>query len=702
LPTLYGIVIVSLAVLASGPVQHATSQPGDHWVASWGAAQQIPEPRNALPAALAGNVTIRQIVHLSLGGARLRVRLSNRFGIEPLVIGAAHIARAAKPGTSAIVSGSDVALTFGGQAEITIPAGAAYFSDPVALDAPDGGDLAISLYLPEAAAPQTGHPGSRSTSFALAGNHAGDATLPGAMPIEHWYQLSDVEVAAPADGRAIVAIGDSITDGHATTVDGNTRWTDVLAARLRADPVTRGVAVVNTGIGGNRVLLDGLGPNLMARFGRDALDRSGVVSIIVLEGVNDLGMQTREHPVSNDALAAQRGRIIDGFRRMIERAHARGLRIYGGTITPFVGSDYYHPGAAVDADRRAINDWIRAPGHFDGVVDFDRAIRDPAHPERLLPAYDSGDHLHPSNAGYAAMAKAVPLMVAQAPKTGSAVGPAVAITFDDLPAHGPLPKGDTRVAIMARISAALRAAGAPPTYGFTNGGFAANEPASRPALAAWRRAGNLLANHSWSHMNADQNNAAAWEADVLRDEPVIAPLMRGADWHWLRFPYLAEGDTPAKRAAIRRFLGAHGYKIASVTMSFSDYLWNEPYARCVATGDAGAIAELKRSYLQAATDTLDYTEAVSQKLYGRDIPLVLLMHVGALDSIMLPDLLRLYQRRGVRFVSLADAESDPFYKGEIDPPAGATPATLEAVAAARGTLLPPAPAAPSDLATLCQ
>jgi lysophospholipase L1-like esterase len=699
LSTAHRIALALLALMAS------TSAPGaatDHWVASWGAAQQVPEPQNALPAALAGNATLRQIVHLSLGGARLRVRLSNRFGTAPLTIGAAHVARAAKPGTSAIVPGSDVALRFGGRGGVVIPAGATYVSDPVAVDAPAGADLAISLYLPVAPARQTGHPGSRSTSFVSAGNHVADATMPQATPVEHWYQLSDVEVAAPSDARVIVAIGDSITDGHGSTTDANRRWPDLLAARLWADPATRDVAVVNTGIGGNRVLLDGLGPNLMARFDRDALDRSGAASVIVLEGVNDLGTLTREHPVSAAMLAAQRERIIDGFSRLIERAHERGLRIYGGTITPFVGSDYYHPNAAVDADRRAINDWIRAPGHFDGVVDFDRALRDPVHPDRLSPAYDSGDHLHPNDAGYDAMARAVPLASVAAPDAPSPAGPAVAITFDDLPAHGPLPKGDTRVAIMARIAAALHAAGVPPTYGFTNGGFAAREPASRPALAAWRRSGELLANHSWSHMNANENTTSAWEADVLRNEPVIAPLMKDADWHWLRFPYLAEGETLAKHKEIRTFLSAHGYKIASVTMSFSDFLWNDPYARCVATGDGDAIATLKHSYLQAAADTLDYAEAASQRLYGREIPLVLLMHVGAFDSIMLPDLLRYYRSRGVRFVSLAEAESDPFYKGEVNPAAGAAPATLEAAAAAHKVTLPAAPEAPAALATLCR
>jgi lysophospholipase L1-like esterase len=460
--------------------------------------------------------------------------------------------------------------------------------------------------------------------------------------------------------------------------------------------------VVNAGIGGNRVLLDGLGPNMVARFERDVLARPGVSYVIVLEGVNDIGSLTRDHPVPQAVLEEQRHQIISAYQQIVERAHAHHIRVYGATIMPFTGSDYYHPDAMVEADRQQINAWIRAPGHFDGVVDFDRVLSDPAHPDRLLPAYDSGDHLHPNDAGYTAMARAVPLASVAAPDAPSPAGPTIAITFDDLPAHGPLPRGDTRAAIMARIAAALHAAGAPPTYGFTNGGFAAREPASKPALAAWRRSGNLLANHSWSHMNADENAASTWEADVLRNEPVIAPLMKGADWHWLRFPYLAEGETPGKRREIRHFLSTHDYKIASVTMSFSDYLWNDPYARCVAAGDGEAIATLKHSYLKAAAEALDYAEAASQRLYGRDIPLVLLMHVGAFDSIMLPDLLDFYRSRGVRLVSLADAESDPFYKGEVDPASGTAPATLEAAAAQRGVTLPAAPEAPAALATLCR
>jgi peptidoglycan/xylan/chitin deacetylase (PgdA/CDA1 family) len=255
---------------------------------------------------------------------------------------------------------------------------------------------------------------------------------------------------------------------------------------------------------------------------------------------------------------------------------------------------------------------------------------------------------------------------------------------------------------MAAISDALNEAGVPPTYGFTNGGFAEAEPASTPALAAWRASGQVLANHSWSHMNLDEHSLADWEADVLRNEPVIAPLMDGADWHWLRYPFLAEGDTPEKWRGARAFLAEHGYRIASVTMSFGDYAWAGPYARCVAKHDEQGIAALKASYMKAAADTLAWAEAASRKATGRDVPLVLLMHVGALDAEMLPHLLDFYRSQGARFISLAEAERDPFYAGDIAPETARHPATFEAAAKARGIALPPAPALPALLETVCQ
>lgn len=692
--------LLAATLLATAGVPVAAHEPASHWVASWGAAQQIPEPQNSLSPVDLTNATLREIVHLSIGGREVRVRFSNAFGTQPLVIDAAHIARATRPGTSTIDPASDAEVTFGGAPAVTIPAGAEYDSDPVAFSAAAGADIAVTFHLPQAPAQETGHPGSRSTTFYLHGNHVADVDLAGAKTVDHWYQLSGISVSAAAGARAIVALGDSITDGHASTTNGNDRWPDILAERLRADPATANVGVVNAGIGGNRVLLDGLGPNMVARFERDVLARPGITDVIVLEGVNDIGSLTRAHPVPQATLDEQRHDIISAYEQVIERAHSHHIRVYGATIMPFTGSDYYHPDAAVDADRQKINVWIRAPGHFDGVIDFDKVTRDPAHPERLLPADDSGDHLHPGPTGYAAMGGAIPLSLFGG--SSEPHGTEVAITFDDLPVHGPLPKDDTRVAIMARIAAALKAYGVAPTYGFTNGGFAAKGPASVPALDQWRAGGNLLANHTWSHMDLNKNTATAWEADLLRNEPVISSRMKGADWHWLRFPYLSEGNTPAKRTEIRQFLSDHGYKIASVTMSFGDYAWNEPYARCVTRGDQVAIAKLKASYLQAAADTLRYAEAASKKVEGRQIPLVLLMHVGALDSLLLPKLLAFYKAQNVRFVSLAEAESDSFYAGDIDPVMGKHPATLEAVAAEKRIALPPAPALPSDLDTICR
>jgi lysophospholipase L1-like esterase len=235
------------------------------------------------------------------------------------------------------------------------------------------------------------------------------ANLPDATKVEHWYQISGVDVVGPEKAAAVVTLGDSITDGHGATTNGNDRWPDVLAARMQGDKSGRAIGVVNEGIGGNRLLLDGLGPNALARFDRDVLAQTAVRAVIVLEGVNDLGTLTRDHDVSPEEHAALVGRIEAAYSQMIERAHAHGIRVIGATILPYMGSSYYHPGPESEADRQAINAWIRGAGHFDSVVDFDQVTRDPQHPDRLLPAYDSGDHLHPGPAGYKAMGDAIPL-----------------------------------------------------------------------------------------------------------------------------------------------------------------------------------------------------------------------------------------------------------------------------------------------------
>lgn len=404
--------VVLCAALAAGiwgSPAFAGPGAGYRWVGSWASSQQIPEPRNALPPQALRDATLRQIVHLTVGGKELRVRLSNAFGTGPLTVLAAHVARPVSKENGSIDAASDRALMFGGSASVTIPAGADYVSDPIAFDAPALSDLAITIYLQAPPQRQTSHPGSRETSFLVHGNHVADAMLAGATTVDHWFFISGVDVKEKASGTAIVTLGDSITDGHATADNSDTRWPDDLARRLQARPATRSLSVLNVGTGGNRLLLDGLGPNALARFDRDVLGQAGARYLIVLEGINDLGTATRLAPITAAQHTLLVHQMIGAYEQIILRAHEHGITVIGATITPDGGSDYYHPSAASDADRQAVNAWIRQPGHFDAVVDFDRVVRDPRHPDELLPAYDSGDHLHPSPAGYKAMAAAVPL-----------------------------------------------------------------------------------------------------------------------------------------------------------------------------------------------------------------------------------------------------------------------------------------------------
>jgi lysophospholipase L1-like esterase len=401
-----------LLLAASVPTTPAHAQASTNpplWIGTWAASQQIPEPQNSLPADDLRDATLRQIVRISAGGATLRVHLSNAFGTDPLHFTTVHIARPLSPASAAIDPASDKPLTFAGSIDVSIPAGAEYISDPIDYPVAPLTNLAVTVHFDVPPTRETGHPGSRSTSYYQHGDFVSAANLPDAKHTDHWYQLSGIDVLAPAGAATIVTLGDSITDGHATTTNGNDRWTDVLVERLQASPATRAIGVLNQGIGGNHLLTDGLGPNVLARFDRDVIAQPGVRWLIVFEAVNDIGGLTRLGEVAPAEHATFVARLIAAYQQIIDRAHAHGIEVLGATITPFVGSDYYHPGPATEADRQTINAWILAPGHFDAVLDFDKAIRDPAHPDRMLAADDCGDHLHPGPAGYRAIGESIPL-----------------------------------------------------------------------------------------------------------------------------------------------------------------------------------------------------------------------------------------------------------------------------------------------------
>jgi peptidoglycan/xylan/chitin deacetylase (PgdA/CDA1 family) len=267
--------------------------------------------------------------------------------------------------------------------------------------------------------------------------------------------------------------------------------------------------------------------------------------------------------------------------------------------------------------------------------------------------------------------------------------PKIAFTFDDLPAHSALPPGVTPLEVAKKTVAALHQAKMPPTYGFVNGARVEEQPEDGKVLSAWVDAGNRLGNHTWSHMNLNQNPIKEFETEISRNESLLIQTANGGDWHWFRYPFLAEGETPEKRAEVRRLLAQRGYKIAGVTMGFGDYLWNEPYARCRTKGDSAAIATLESSYLAAAEESIGYFRDLSHKLYGRDIPYVLLMHIGGFDAEMLPRLLDLYRSKGFKFVTLEEAEKDEFYRRETNLSEAPGPNSLEGEMKERQLAAPP-------------
>jgi lysophospholipase L1-like esterase len=434
-----GAVLAATLVALHPPV--LAQGAGEHWVGTWATAevgrQQAPAPpAPALPPFMANscpappapavpppapppgqtfapqpfthftNQTLRQIVHTSVGGSKARVVFSNFYGTAPLTIGAAHIALRDKE--AAIQPATDRALMFGGRPTMTIPVNAVVYSDPVDLNVPQMADLVIDAYLPgttNTPSPLTMHNGAFQTNYiSETGNHVGKPALPVVGKIQNWFLLSRVEVITPDSVAGLVAFGDSITDGTRSTPDTNNRWPDQLARRAAAQQGAPKLAIMNGAIAGNRILSEGGfaagNINALSRFDLNALSYPGVTHIIVLEGINDIG-QARQNPTPTAE------DLIAGHRQLIERAHARGIKIYGATLTPFWGAAYYTD--VGEAKRQALNNWIRTGKAYDGVVDFDKVTRDPADPKKFLAAYDSCDHLHPNDAGYKAMADSIDL-----------------------------------------------------------------------------------------------------------------------------------------------------------------------------------------------------------------------------------------------------------------------------------------------------
>lgn len=371
--------------------------------------ENLPPPPFTRDGLVLAGITLRQTVRTSAGGPRLRLRFSNAFGGAALPISSVSVAlpEGGQAGVSGIRPGTSLPVTFHGRRSVTVPVGALVVSDPVAFAVPARSNVTVTMYLAggQASNDITSHPGSRTTSYLLAGDHVHDVDLPGATPTEHWYFLSGVEVWSPRAAAAVVVLGDSLTDGRGSTTNLNDRWPDQLLDRLHSRGAIQ-VAVLNQGGGGNRVLNDGLGPNALARLDRDVFGQSGVAWLFVFEGVNDIGTAPASEPAQMQVVDD----LIAAYEQIVVRAHAQGILAYGATLLPFGGNEEYDDRAGLRAAaRRAVNEWIRTGGAFDAVVDFDLAARDPAHPRQLRPAYHDGDYLHLNPAGYAALAKAVPV-----------------------------------------------------------------------------------------------------------------------------------------------------------------------------------------------------------------------------------------------------------------------------------------------------
>jgi lysophospholipase L1-like esterase len=392
-------VIAASTVSAQSPLSKSAPV---QWVGTWAASAFDGDPWHTQPTLV--DSTLREIVHTSLAGNAVRVRLTNEFGTEPLRVGAATIAVSA--GVSSVDAATLHDLSFGGSPSIVIPPGAEVLSDPVSMAVPAFTNLAISIYLPlQQVSDVTVHSSAQQDNFIQTGNHVRDASLAAPVVIASWYFLKGVDVEpASAKAAAVVAFGDSITDGALSTENANHRWSDYLAVRLQNNPATAHLAVLDEGIGGNCVLIHCVAPNALARFDRDVLSQAGVKYVIVLESINDIG-RLHEPNQPNYKLTAED--LEQGLAQLVARAHEHGIKVFGATLTAYKGAGYFTENG--EQIREAVNRWILTSGVFDGAIDFDKATGDPANPLMFAPQFDSGDHLHPKDAGYAAMADAIDL-----------------------------------------------------------------------------------------------------------------------------------------------------------------------------------------------------------------------------------------------------------------------------------------------------
>jgi len=377
-------------------VSNAGAAAAQQWVDTWASGPQLVETANLPPApGLSGN-TLRQLVHVSVGGTWLRMQLSNESGNSAVTMDSVHIA--VSRGGGAIDTATDTEVPFSGAASVTIPAGQMVFSDGFFFNLAPLSDVAITIHFASQSGSVTGHPGSRTTSFIQRGNAVSAASFASPVSVEHWYYIMNLNAFIATPGGTLIALGDSITDGRGSTTNGNNRWPDDLARRLHANGATLNVGVANQGIGGNAVVSGGLGPTAASRFDHDVVRQRNPRWVIVLEGVNDIGGSGSQQVATN---------LINAYQQMINQAHQAGIRAFGVPILPFGGSMY--DTADHQASRTTVNNWIRTSGQWDAVIDLDAVVRDPANGNRLQASFDSGDHLHLTPAGYQAMANAISL-----------------------------------------------------------------------------------------------------------------------------------------------------------------------------------------------------------------------------------------------------------------------------------------------------